>query len=54
MPYTHAHKPYHPGSYGSHIWTAVSTLFGLISMAWGYAMLMNPNEDETAFHGCQH
>jgi len=20
--------------------------------AWGYAMLMSPNKDETAFHGC--
>ena len=23
-------------------------------LAWGYAMLMSPDEDETAVHGCQH
>ena len=25
---------------------------GLWGMPWGYAMLMSPNKDETAVHGC--
>ena len=24
----------------------------IVNLAWGYAMLMSPNKDETAVHGC--
>ena len=50
-------QPYYPGRYQVTVETAVSTLFGLISMALriivsiGYAV-MRPNEAETAVHGC--